>query len=205
MKPETRKQWAVGSGQSPVTGIRYRATPRRGLRFATTSRIAPRQGVVSASLRHRVSRIVTLTLLLVLASSAFAQQGVSTVIDPQDAALRAQFREADFGGNLAIRVAGDPVKEYYVVDMNRFVSRFERIWFINLVFQSAEVVTLDHDIAADQMWFFAPKRLPEEKALALFDEMKRSADSVSNGMTEEEKAAWLQKNDKYKNNGNDEE
>lgn len=183
MKPEISRQWAVSSRQLAV---------------------GSRQWTVS-SWQIAASGIITLILLTSIASSAFSQQEVSTLIDPRDAALRAQFREADFGGNLAIRVAGDPVKEYYVVDMNRFGSRFERIWFINLVFQSAEVVTLDHDIAADQMWFFAPKSYPEEKVLALFDKMKRSADSVSSGMTEEEKAAWLKKNDKYISNSNDEE
>lgn len=178
MKSEITLRHLASGNRQPATGIRHLASGNR----------------------HQAASIVCLLLFLALTSTSFAQQEMATGIDPHDALFRAQFQTIDFGGNLALRIAGDPVKNYYLVDMTRFHSRFEKIWFLYRIFQEEKVVTLDNDISQDQMWFFSDKMYPEKEVLDLFSGLKKSTDSVSGGMTEEEKLAWLKRNDKYENN-----
>jgi len=109
----------------PASGIWHRATPRRGLRFTTTSRIAPRQGVVSASLRHRVSRIILLFLTL----SAGAQTNYPQTLfrSPVDIKIYlsgtyGEIRPNHFHSGIDIRTEGVTGKPVYAA-ADGYVSR----------------------------------------------------------------------------------
>jgi len=143
------------------------------------------------------ARILFLIFLVGASSVTFCQQESQSAIDPHDPVFRAQYKDVEFVDNFALQVAGDSTNNYYILDMTRLNSRFEKIWFINLIFKEGTVVTIDSDISQDQFWFLANRKYNQTDVLDRFSELKEATDEVSARMTAEEKSEWLKVNDKY--------
>ncbi|MBE0647200.1 MAG: hypothetical protein IH596_05385 [Bacteroidales bacterium] len=157
------------------------------------------------SSRQVVIRILCLVFLVGVSSATFSQEVSQSVIDPHDPVFREQFKDVAFGEELALFAAADNTNNYFILDMTRFSSRFEKIWFLYRIFQEEKVVNIDSDISSSRFWFLANRKYSEKEVLDIFSELKKSTDEVSGRMTEEEKSEWMKANDKYKQEKRDEQ
>ena len=138
-------------------------------------------------------------LLFFLGSSGLiiAQHESELWVAPSDPDFRAKYADVEFGENIAVKVIESQAKNYFIVDLTKFNSRFEKIWYINLVFKEEKIVNIDPDIANDRLWFQASRQYDESDVLELFASLKEKTDQVSLKMTLQEKKEWMVKNDKY--------
>ena len=138
-----------------------------------------------------------LLLLWIPFSMALGQEMKEVVIDPANPEFRDKFKEVSFDGKLALKVLNDETNDYYLLDLTRFRSGFEKVWFINLIFHEEKIVCIDHDLTGDRMWFLANRKYSEKEVLDLFTTLKEYTDRRSAQMTLEEKQLWMDVNDKY--------
>ncbi len=138
-------------------------------------------------------------LLFFLASSGLivAQQESEPWVAPSDPDFRAKYAGVEFGETIAVKVIESQTKNYFIVDLTKFNSRFEKIWYLNLIFKEEKIVNIDPDIANDRLWFQANRKYDESDVLELFTLLKEKTDQVSLKMTLQEKEEWMIKNDKY--------
>jgi len=134
-------------------------------------------------------------LLTVVAFGAMAQQ---KCIDPSDSALVQKYADFDFHGNFALMVEKDNLNNYFLADLSSFTGRFERVWFLNLVFQHPEVVNIDPNISRNHIWFQAHSRYSVQSILDQLDVCKKETMASSERWSPSEKSNWLKMNDKYK-------
>lgn len=121
--------------------------------------------------------------------------------DPQDPVFRERYREIDFNGGFSVLVMSDTESDYYVADFSSLASRFEKIWFLNLVFRGDRVVVMNADPTGDQAWFKAERDGQSAKVHEYLLGLKKKSEEAALRYTKEEQDEWLKKNDKY---GNDE-
>ena len=108
-----------------------------------------------------------------------------------------QVKSTGFGDKFSLQPANDSEYDYYVVDLTKLPSRFERIYFLNLVYRTDSVVNIDPDINDDMMWFKAYHLYNPENISCLLDEYKVRANRAEEEYSDEEKAGWLQSHDKF--------
>lgn len=141
----------------------------------------------------------TILLLCLLLPEGFSQE----ILYRDDAIL--EFNQEEFDGRFCVLGERTGENNYYVADLTRFPDRFSRIYFLNLVFKEQIVVNIDPNIEKDQLWFKSHVTFPEEDVICRMDELLEETLESQQGMTEGERAAWMEKYDKYskKNTSNE--
>ena len=139
-------------------------------------------------------------ILLILFSFNFvrAQESVHASINPEDPAFREKFSTLDFDKRFYLLAVTDEVNYYYMADFTQFSDKFERVYFINLVYQSDKIVNIDHDLSQPRIWFLVNKKYSKKEIGEEFDLLKDKTLKASSSMTTEEKNAWMMKNEKFK-------
>ena len=138
--------------------------------------------------------IILVTLFLPLAG-LLAQD---VYINPADPAFREKYKSIDLEGKFSMLAVSDNDNNYYIVDFAQLAGKFEKVYFLNLVFRSDKVVNIDPDLKQDRIWFLAVKTTKEQTVHEYLLDLKKKTETAAAGYTEAEKEQWLQKNDKYK-------
>jgi len=134
-------------------------------------------------------------------SSQVIQMLAASEINPEDPAFRAKYKDISFGGHFIIDVLSDEKNNYYIVDFSKLPSRFEKVYFMNLVFKKDKIVNIDSDITQQQVWFLAARMFSVTSVEEIVNSLKAETDKVNASFTDEEKVKWLQENDKYGKEG----
>lgn len=132
-------------------------------------------------------------LLIVSGIQSFAQQSPAS----DDSTPRLVFSQEEFGNRFAVLAEDDQIYNYYVTDLTKMPTRFQKVYFLNSVFADREIISIDSDLSKDQLWFKVPATVSEQDALCMFDDLKSEAVKVEGAMTEEERQSWLAGHDKY--------
>jgi len=132
-------------------------------------------------------------LLVISGLQVFSQQASFS----GDSEPRLVFNQGDFGERFAVLADYDREYNYFVTDLTKMPSRFQRVYFLNLVFADQQVISLDSDLSKDQLWFKVPSALTEQEAVCKFDDLRAEAMKAENGMTENERQQWLAGHDKF--------
>ena len=119
-------------------------------------------------------------------------------VDPNDSALIKKYADFDFNGKFAVLAEKSELNNFYLINLSLLPGRFDRIYFMNLMFQHAEVVNIDPEIGRPHIWFQSNKRYPEKEVLDVLNEVEQKTLSAVKSYTDAEKAKWLRENDKYK-------
>jgi len=119
-------------------------------------------------------------------------------VQPGDPAFVAKYAGLDFKGKFALAIEQTPSNNYFLVDFSILPVRFERVYFINLTFSSDKLINIDPDISKDRVCFMANSKYSETDILEIFEDLKKKVDEKSASWSENMKAEWLQRNDKYK-------
>jgi hypothetical protein len=140
-------------------------------------------------------------ILMILFSlgSARGQENNSVSINPSDPAFRAKFSHLDFDGKFYKLAVVDAVNYYYMADFTLFQDKFERVYFINLIYKSGKIVNIDSDLSQDRVWFLVNKKFSTREAGEEFDSLKDQTLKMSDSFSAEEKNNWMQKNSKFGN------
>jgi hypothetical protein len=138
-------------------------------------------------------------ILMILLSVNFAwgQNNSSVSINPEDPAFREKFSHLNFDGKFYILAVKDAVNNYYMADFSQLKDKFERVYFVNLVYKSEIIVNIDSDMSQDRVWFLVNNKRSEKEAGAEFDLLRKKTMEAATTMTAEEKAKWMVKNDKF--------
>jgi hypothetical protein len=132
---------------------------------------------------------------MVAAAGSVAQE---VYVDPKDQAFRAKYENIDLAGMFSALALSDDQNNYYIADFTLLEGKFEKVWFLNLVFKGDKVVNIDPDILQKRVWFLAVKSIPEKTVNDYLLSLKEKTLKASATFTEGEKSEWLQKNDKYR-------
>jgi hypothetical protein len=141
-------------------------------------------------------RLIISFLMLLTASQGMAQQ--SGGIDPGDSAFNARYAQVPFGDRFAMQVLKSDGKNYFLVDLSKLPSRFERVFFMTIAFKQDKLVNIDPEITRDRIWFFAYETYPVREIEELLTSLKDRAVEAGKQYTDLRKQEWLLKNDKYK-------
>jgi hypothetical protein len=146
-----------------------------------------------------MKRIVLSSILMILVtfSVAWGQESRSSSINPEDPAFREKFSHLNFNGQFCILAVKDAVNNYYMTDFSQFPVKFEKVYFINLVYKSEIIVNIDSDLSQDRVWFLVNNKYSQKEAGAEFILLRDKTLEASATMTTEEKANWMLKNDKF--------
>jgi hypothetical protein len=152
--------------------------------------------------------VLTLFLLVHLTPSRGVAQdnmGGATIqttpagmVDPSDPAFRAKYAGISFGDHFSLMVLSDATNNYYLVDFTWLESKFQKVYFMNLVFGEKKIVNIDSDLGQDRIWFLSNKKNSEQEITDLLLSLKQKTDRKSEEMTAAEQEAWLKANNKYK-------
>ena len=143
-------------------------------------------------------KIVLLMLLTITMNVVIGQTTENTVSDDRDKNFTLAFNQMEFGDRFCVLYSTDDVYDYYVIDLTKLESQFERIYFFNLTYEEQRIINLDGDIDKDQTWYKTYYLNKEEEITCLFNDLKEKAHKASSDMTEVERSAWLMKNNKFK-------
>jgi hypothetical protein len=136
-------------------------------------------------------------LIIVTCYNVKAQESSTVSINPADPAFRAKFSELSFNGKFSTMAVTDPVNNYYMADFSQLPVKFEKVYFLSLIFTCGKIVNIDSDLSQNRIWFLANKKYTVKEINILFDELKEKTLKQSSVMTDEQKAVWMKKNDKY--------
>jgi hypothetical protein len=158
--------------------------------------------------RYFLILLLTLSLLVVLKpAQALAQDNTGGItiravsagtVDPSDPAFRAGYAGISFGDQFSLMVISDATNNYYIVDFSKLPTKFQKVYFMNLIFGEKKVVNIDSDLSQERIWFLSNRNTPEEEVTNLFLSLKQKTDEKSAGMSAAEQEAWLKSNNKYK-------
>lgn len=132
-------------------------------------------------------------LLVISGIQVFSQQATFSG-DPEP---RLVFSQGDFGDRFAVLADYDREYNYFVTDLTKMSSRFQKVYFLNLAFADQQVISLDSDLSKDQLWFKVPVALTEQEAVCKFDDLRAESAKAETGMTEGERQKWLAGHDKF--------
>lgn len=141
--------------------------------------------------------ILALLLLFISAQAVIAQQTVVLPCGTADG-IPVTFEQKDFDGRFAVLAIIQEEYQYFVIDQTALGSRFERIYFLNLVYGESKLISIDGQVDNDQLWFKAHIKHTEQEMVGLFDELKGKTVQASQSMPDSEKNAWMNKYDKFK-------
>jgi len=85
--------------------------------------------------------------------------------------------------------------DFYVVDLSKLGSAFERSYFVSFTYNDSRIVRIDagnENIA----WFRAKKVFTQTEIAQLFESLKQQAAAMAGTMTEFQKNEWLNRNGK---------
>jgi len=138
-------------------------------------------------------------ILMILLTFSFVrgQEAKTSTINPEDPAFREKFSHLNFDGKFYLLAIKDAVNNYYMADFTQFPQKFERVYFILLVNKSDKIVSIDSDLSQDRVWFMVNNKYSDKEAGVRFDQLRDQTLKASATMTEEEKASWMLKNDKF--------
>ena len=142
-----------------------------------------------------MAKVLFICLMLLGNVMAFSQQAVGSF---ELSAMKTQVEEFNFDGKFAHRMNGDSVNNYYLINLSKLPSRFERVYFMNLSFGCGELINIDPDIAGRSLFFMSKKSYQESEILRQLNHLCDSTVNTSALWALEEKAEWLKSNDKYK-------
>jgi hypothetical protein len=134
-------------------------------------------------------------------SSTTVQTVTEVAVNPKDPAFRAKYKDLSFGDHFVLNVFSDDRNNYYAVDFSKLPSRFEKVFFMNLVFNKDKVVNIDSDISQQQVWFLGSKMFSEASITDILDTLKAETLKANTSFTAAEKDKWLKENDKYGKEG----
>lgn len=148
-------------------------------------------------------KIVLLLWMTILFSFTHGQSDGNIGDIGQQPQLSLLFEQQDFGDRFSVLVFSDDYYDYYVIDLTKLGSNFEKVYFMNLTYTDPRVVNLDADLEKDQTWFKAYFKYKEDEISCLFKDLKEKTEETRLGMTNEEKSAWMAKFNKFNKNSND--
>ena len=137
-------------------------------------------------------------IFLISGFSGLAQSSEDMEIDLRNPEFRKKYESIDFKGNFSMKVLTDNTNNYFIVDFSSFKEKFEKVYFLSLIFQNGKIVNIDSDISRDKVWFLSHINNSTEEINSTLKELKVQTIEKSSSLSAEEKASWIKENDKYK-------
>jgi hypothetical protein len=142
---------------------------------------------------------LSLMIALLLTGFAVTAQNAETIeINPKDPAFRQKYEKVDFHGKFSVPVIKDQTNNYFLVDISQMKDKFEKVYFLSLVFKNGKVVNIDGDLTQSKIWFLSDLKNSVDEVNKIFQDLKEQTLQQSKSLTDDQKAKWLLENDKYK-------
>ena len=100
-----------------------------------------------------------------------------------------------FNNNFFLLAESDAKSNYYVVDLSKFSTPFEKLHFQNLAFQERKLIRIDAG-NANIAWFRVKKVFPEAEIKQIIIALKTQTSDAANTMSNSQKEQWLRNNGK---------
>jgi len=133
-------------------------------------------------------------ILLFFTITLWAQAAVYITADQDNLQ---KYADVDFKGQFSVLVEKSGSNNIYLVDFSRLATRFERVYFMNLSFNTHRIVNIDPTVQENRVRFMSYEKNEPADVLKQLEEMRIKATQTATAWTTEEKSDWLVKNDKY--------
>jgi hypothetical protein len=143
-----------------------------------------------------VKNVFCIFILYLFAFQSLSQE--NKYINPDDPEFRAKYNHLIFNDKFVLLAETDQTNNYFIADFSKLTSKFEKVYFLNLVFGSDKIVNIDGDLSHDRIWFLANHKYSEMEIIANFNDLKDKTLKAKIELTENEQKSWLLKNDKVK-------
>jgi hypothetical protein len=141
--------------------------------------------------------IVSAMVLLLFVGGIKAQDNEALNISgEQNNALLLIVDHKEFGEQFCLHKTSDQSANYFAIDLEKLPSRFEQVYFINLVFDRKDIVSIDSDFEKDHLWLKAHKSFDVKEILDAFTSLKQKTDKANQEFSEQKKTLWLETNSK---------
>lgn len=146
-----------------------------------------------------MKKVPIFCILMILFSFSIVrgQETGPVTINPEDPGFREKFSHLNFDGKFYLLAVKDAVNNYYMADFSQFPDKFERVYFINLVYKSDIIVNIDSDLSQARVWFLVNNKYSDKEAGTQFIQLREKTLNAATTLTTEEKASWMKKNNKF--------
>lgn len=136
-----------------------------------------------------------LLLFLTLAPSlGFAQQNENATakiyqsLSPTEIYKYNHFK---FGSEVALLLEKDSKHLFFLLDMSKLATDFERAHFIDSVYKANYLLQINHGLSADKAWILFPVAQGEKKSMEAITALYENTKAKSKSMSIEEQHEWL--------------
>ena len=144
-----------------------------------------------------MKHILVFPIVLLSSMLCWAQ----TSLAPGEEGFLDQNAKFDFKNKFSALLLTQETSNYYLVDLGKLPTRFERIYFINMSFSKTEIVNIVFDPDKNVACFKAHTKYSGSEISSVFDQLLNSTTSIAATLPPEKQAEWLKQNDKYKKAG----
>lgn len=130
-----------------------------------------------------MKKIVFCLIFTILVGSAFAQNESKKV-----------GKKIVFGKEFVMVVDKGENNTNYLVDMTKLTSKFERVYFMDLVYKDSKIISMDSDINKDQLRFAANNKYPFQEIKKIFLDFKVKTEQAAINSSSKDKEKMLNKN-----------
>jgi hypothetical protein len=142
---------------------------------------------------------VLIMVLAAFVTLAYGQETNKTGSTDLELLFSQQIDQNEFKGEFSLFYTSEGEYDYYVVDMSVFADSFSRTYFVNLTYKEDLIIPMNIAPAKEQNWFKVYHKYENEETKAVLNDLKDKTIAQAGRMTAEEKTAWMNKNNKFKN------
>jgi hypothetical protein len=128
------------------------------------------------------------------ASLGFSQQNgnaTAKIYQSLSSTEISKYNNFKFGNEVALMLEKDSKHLFFLIDMSKLATDFERAHFINSVYKANYLLQINHGLSTDKAWILFPIAKGEKKSMEAILELYENTKAKSKDMSIEEQKEWL--------------
>jgi hypothetical protein len=133
-----------------------------------------------------MKKVLALMIVMTITCSLFAQQSNSGIKKNCDIDLKSYYKLTKSDAN----------NYYYQIDFSKFSTKFEKNYFMNLVYKNGVLVSIDSDLSKAKINLMANVFHSEQKIIENLEDVIYKTVNANTTFTDVEKQNWMSLNSK---------
>lgn len=131
-----------------------------------------------------MKKVLVLMIVMTITCGLFAQQSNSGIKKNCEVDLKTYYKLTNSDAN----------NYYYQIDFSKFTTKFEKNYFMNLIYKNSVLVSIDSDLSKAKMNLIANIFHSEQKIIENIEDVIFKTVNANSTFTELEKQNWMTSN-----------